>query len=34
MMGSGPGSHWAAPHAWTMAAFVTDCLLLDRMPSA
>jgi glucoamylase len=32
MMGSGPGSHWAAPHAWTMAAFVMACLLLDRLP--
>ena len=32
MMGSGPGSHWAAPHAWTMAAFVMTCLLLDRLP--
>ena len=32
MMGSGPGSHWAAPHAWTMAAFVMACLLLDELP--
>ncbi|HUU54762.1 MAG TPA: glycoside hydrolase family 15 protein [Armatimonadota bacterium] len=32
MMGSSPGSHWAAPHAWTMAAFVMACLLLDRLP--
>ncbi len=31
MMGSGPGSHWAAPHAWTMAAFVMACLLLHRL---
>ncbi len=31
MMGSGPGSHWAAPHAWTMAAFIMACLLLDRL---
>ena len=33
MMGAGPGSHWAVPHAWTMAAFVLACLLLDRLPA-
>jgi hypothetical protein len=31
MMGPGPGGHWAVPHAWTMGAFVTACLLLDRL---
>ena len=34
MMGSSPGSHWAAPHAWTMAGFVMACLLLDRLDAA
>ncbi len=33
MMGTGPESHWAVPHAWTMAAFVLACLLLDRLPA-
>jgi oligosaccharide amylase len=32
MMGRGPGSHWAVPHAWTMASFVMACLLLDQLP--
>lgn len=31
MMGPGPGGHWAVPHAWTMAGFVSACLLLDRL---
>jgi GH15 family glucan-1,4-alpha-glucosidase len=31
MMGPGPGGHWAVPHAWTMAGFVSTCLLLDRL---
>ncbi len=33
MMGPGPGGHWAAPHAWTMANFVLAALLLDGLPS-
>jgi len=31
MMGPGPGGRWAVPHAWTMASFVSACLLLDRL---
>jgi len=34
MMGTGPGGHWAVPHAWTMAGFVSACLLLDRLARA
>jgi GH15 family glucan-1,4-alpha-glucosidase len=34
MMGPGPGGHWAVPHAWAMGAFVTACLLLDRLARA
>lgn len=30
MMGTGPGAHWAAPHAWAMGAFAKACLLLSR----
>jgi GH15 family glucan-1,4-alpha-glucosidase len=31
MMGPGPGGRWAVPHAWTMASFVSACLLMDRL---
>jgi len=33
MMGAGPGSYWAAPHAWTMASFILAALALDRLPA-
>ena len=32
MMGTQPGVHWAAPHAWTMCNFVHACLVLDELP--
>jgi len=32
MMGPAPGTHWAVPHAWAMAAFTNACHLLDQLP--